>query len=430
VIDLQIGTPNPKVGLVLAGGGARGAYEAGALSTLLPYLEKRGERPGIVLGTSIGALNASHVADSAHLPAKESADSLIELWRQVQFSDIVGPIVSLREFGRVLRYFGGLRKNSRWSSPALLDTSPMPALLDALIKFPQLHDNVDQGLVALAVVATSYATGGSVVFHEGPHGVTVPADPKRAIDYFPSVIDRSHVQASASIPVAFPATPVQEPAAAAGWYGDGGTRLNTPIKPALMLGAERVVVIGLNSSAPPLHPETGPPDIFDGAAQYIQALLADPIAQDVETLSGYNREVAGAGATRSSRAGRKEVPYIFVAPRDRMTVGERAAEIFSQRLSGVKALIRAPDLTLLGTFIGAGKDASRGELFSFLFFATEFHNALIDLGRSDAERWLAMTHDDGPWRLGPPPPPPPPPGARRTRAKSARARGAKAGAAA
>ena len=409
---------------MLAGGGARGAYEAGALSILLPYLEERGERPGIILGTSIGALNASHVVDSAHLPAQESVDSLVELWCKVQFSDIIGPIVSLRELGRVLRYFGGLRKHSRWSSPALLDTTPMPALLDDLIDFAQIHDNVEQGLISLAVVATSYATGASAVFHEGPKGLTVPADLRRAIDYYPSTIDRTHVQASASIPVAFPATEIIAPATAAGWYGDGGTRLNTPIKPALALGAERVVVIGLNSSAPPLRPESGQPDVFDGAAQYIQALLADPIAQDVETLAGRNLEARAKSANGRTSPSSKAVPYIFVAPRDRLTVGQLAAKIFSDRLSGVKALIRAPDLTLLGTFIGAGKDAARGELFSFLFFATEFHNALIDLGRLDAERWLETTQDDGPWRLGPPPSPPPP-GARRPRAKSANARRAK-----
>jgi NTE family protein len=97
------------------------------------------------------------------------------------------------------------------------------------------------------------------------------------------------------------------------------------------------------------------------------------------------------------------VPYIFVAPHDRLTVGELAARTFREHLSGVKALIRARDLVTLGTIIGAGRDAARGELFSLLFFATEFHDALIDLGRRDAERWLSTTHDDGPWRLGPPP---------------------------
>lgn len=406
--------PNSEVGLVLAGGGARGAYEAGALSKLLPELEKRGERPGIILGTSIGALNATHIAATAHLPAQDSVDELLDLWRKVQFSDIIGPLLSVRELRHVLRYF------ARRSSPSLLDNTALPALLDRLINFDQLHANTKENLASLAVVATSYATGDSVVFHEGPPGVTVAPDVGRGILYFPTEIDRSHVQSSASIPVAFPATQVTAPAAAAGWYADGGTRLNTPIKPALRLGAKRVVVIGLNSTAPPPSPETGMPDIFDGAGQVVQALLADPIAQDVQTLAGYNSEVP-AGARAQSKAGRTVVPYVFVAPGDRLTVGRLASQVFCQHLSSLRAFLRARDLVALGRIIGAGESATRAEVFSFLFFAKEFHEALIDLGRRDADRWLDLPDNDGPWRLEPPPVPTPPPArrARNRRAKTA-----------
>lgn len=411
---------------MLSGGGARGAYEAGALATLLPHLEQRGELPGIVLGTSIGALNASHLAATAHVSVTESMDGLIKLWREVQFSDIIAPLVSPRELGRLLRYLAGVLGVPRSSSPALLDTTPLPGVLRRLIDFAQLHDNIDRELISLAVVATSYATGDSVVFHESRPDVTVAADLRRGIRYVPTRIDGSHVQASASIPVAFPATRVDTPTEAEGWYGDGGTRLNTPIKPALKLGAKRVIVIGLNSAAPPRHPETGQPDIFDGAAQYMQALFADPLVQDVETLAGENLKVARIDGARS-RAGVDAVPYIFIAPLDRLTVGQLAAETFREHLSGIKALLRARDLMTLGTALGAGRDAARGELFSLLFFATEFHNALIDLGRRDAERWLREPHDDGPWRLGLPPALPVAATVRR-RVKSTRPRRTRAGA--
>lgn len=397
----------PEIGLVLAGGGARGAYEAGALSALLPHLEARGQRPGLILGTSIGALNGSFLAATAHLSASASVAKLVELWQSVQFSDIVGPLLSPRELGRVLLYVGGLLGIPQSRVPALLDTTPMRGVLQGLIDFDQLHTNIDRELISLAVVATSYATAESVVFHHGPPGVNVPVDPVRAIRYVPARIDVSHVQASASIPIAFPATRVDEPPEAAAWYGDGGTRLNTPLKPTLKLGARRIVVIGLNSTALPGRQHDAQPDIFDGAGQFVQALLADPLAQDVATLAGANREVSLQSS--SPPAAHALVPYIFVAPRDRLTVGQLAADIFRKHLSGVRAMVRARDLATLGHIVGAGTDATRGELFSFLFFATEFHQALIELGRADAERWLAMTHDDGPWRLGNPPLPSPPP---------------------
>jgi NTE family protein len=396
---------------VLSGGGARGAYEAGAMAVLLPYLTKRGERPGIVLGTSIGALNAGHLAATAHLPMHESLDRLLKIWRDVQLSDVIGPLVSPREAWRVAMYILGLIGIPRARVPALLDSSPLRGLLTRILDFEQIHLNTDKELMALAVVATSYSTGESMVFHEGPTGVAVESDVKRGIRYVPTRIDASHVQSSASIPLAFSSTYISSPADMDGWYGDGGTRLNTPLKPTLKLGAKRVIVIGLNSSAPPNTSQPGEPDIFDGSGQVLQALFADPLAQDVGTLASGNREVElrdddGDGIPDNAH---ELVPYIFVAPRDRLTVGKLAAEIFRKHMRGVGAFVRAHDLVAIGSFMGAGNGPTRGELFSMLFFATEFHNALIDLGRADAERWLRLDHDDGPWRYGDPPLPDPKP---------------------
>src|SRR4051812_21650292 len=62
-----------RVGLVLAGGGARGAYEAGALSVLLPELERRGQRPTGLGGASAGALNAVGLAADADLDAERAS---------------------------------------------------------------------------------------------------------------------------------------------------------------------------------------------------------------------------------------------------------------------------------------------------------------------------------------------------------------------
>ena len=154
---------------------------------------------------------------------------------------------------------------ARAKAPSLLDTAPLADTLRKIIAFDQLARNVDAGVLAsVAVVATSYATGDSVVFHHSHATRTVPTpDIERAIRYAPTRLTDVHVRASAAIPVAFPAIRVGEPAAVSGWYGDGGTRLNTPIKPALKLGAKRIVVIGLNSSAVPAQPVPVRPDVFD-----------------------------------------------------------------------------------------------------------------------------------------------------------------------
>jgi NTE family protein len=314
---------------------------------------------------------------------------------------------------------------------SLMDTGPLPGLINRILDFEQLHRNTDQDLGALAVAATSYSTGETMVFHEGPAGVAVESDVKRGIRYVPTRVDGSHVQSSASIPLAFAPTFVSTPADIDGWYGDGGTRMNTPLKPTIKLGAKRVIVIGLNSSAPPTVGEKGEPDIFDAAGQGLQALFADPLAQDVGTLASGNREVmlrdADGDGKPDQQGAHDLVPYIFVAPRDRTTVGKLAAEVYRKNMRGLEAMIRARDLVTIGSFLGAGNSPTRGELFSMLFFATEFHNALIDLGRADAERWLRYTHDDGPWRYGDPPLPDPMPASRPVRkARRAPAKAAEA----
>ena len=94
------------VGLVLAGGGARGAYEAGAVSVLLPHLEARGERPRLLVGTSVGAMTAAYLASVGHLDAEDAVARLLERWREVGKAEVIRSIVSRGGPSTVLRYAG------------------------------------------------------------------------------------------------------------------------------------------------------------------------------------------------------------------------------------------------------------------------------------------------------------------------------------
>jgi NTE family protein len=391
---------NPSVALVLAGGGARGAYEIGALSVLLPYLEARGERPGVIVGTSIGALNGAYLAATAHRPADSAMKDAIALWRSVRYGDVLRPFVSLGSAARLAIYVGELCGVPHAAVSSLLDNSPIEELLNKRIDFDQLSENVQaRRLARVAVVATSYASGESVVFHAGADDTNPEHDTKRAIRYVQSAVEVTHVRASAAIPVLFPAVDVTSPEEAAGWYGDGGTRLNTPIKPALKLGAERVVVIGLNSSATP--PDGGAerkPDVFDGAAQFAQALLADQLAQDVATLAGVNEKVARAAAGADGEAaGAQRVPYIFVAPKDREVIGELAVKTYKKHIAGLRLGSDARSLAALGHVLDAGSTYVRGDLLSFLFFHRAFVDVLYDQGRKDAKAFLKAVGNGDPW---------------------------------
>jgi NTE family protein len=381
-----------SVALVLSGGGARGAYEIGALSVLLPALERRGERPEIVVGTSVGAFNTAFYAANAHRPAADSMADAAAFWSRQRWDDVLAPVASLHGNAGLRRFAGQLLGVRRRRLGALLDPTPLEGTLARLMSFDQLARNIADGhLSAAAVTATSALTSRTVVFHAG--GGELARDDPREIDYVATPLTSPHVRASGAIPGLFPAVHVPSPERARGWYFDGGTRLNTPIKPALALGADRVLVIGLNSIAPGPKELAGPrrPDVFDGATQIFQGLLIDRLVDDIRELAAENAP---------DEAGRR-IPYVFVAPLERDEIGAIAARVYNEHYSGVRGLAHDRNLSLLGRFVAGGDDPAHGELLSFLFFAPEFTSELLALGRAHAQAWLAHEHDDGPWRTGP-----------------------------
>ena len=158
------------------------------------------------------------------------------------------------------------------------------------IDFDQLAGNIEAGwLDSAAVVASSALTGRSVVFHAGLP--SPPADNRRGIDYVATALAEEHVLASAAIPAVFPAVHVERPRAARGWYFDGGIHLNTPIKPALELGAERVVVVAVSPIAPGPASLAGErrPDALVAAGQILIGILDNQLIADVHTLGERQR---------------------------------------------------------------------------------------------------------------------------------------------
>lgn len=390
--------------LVLAGGGARGAYEVGALSVLLPALDDT-ERPQILLGTSVGAINVAYLAANADKPAAEVAADGLSLWTSIRFGQVLRPLLSVPEAARLGGYLGEVLGIRGARADSVLDPQPLQQTLKQLIPFGHIGPNVESGRLQIAaVVASSAATRLSVVFHDG--GPDPATDQRRGIDYVRATLTEDHVRASAAIPLLFPAVPVGE-GDQRRWYFDGGTRLNTPIKPALELGARRVIVIALNSTRPRLPvPAERRPDVIDGAAQLIQAVLVDPLVSDVHTLATIN-SILGAQSPQAAlqqeqRTGRHRIPYMLIAPEDPTEIARAAINVYRRHYGSTVDLVRSPNVAGLGRLISATTSTDHGELLSYLFFAREFAERLIELGRRDAARWLDdPSHDAGKWQLGP-----------------------------
>jgi NTE family protein len=400
-------------GLVLGGGGARGAYTSGALSVLLRELK---DQVTVIVGTSAGALTAGYLAANWHRSAEEAIEEGLCFWHDLRFGDVFASLVSPGGAARFVRYLSEYLPISRLHAPSVLNPDPLAQTLGRLVDFDRLNDNIREQRLALGVVATPAHGSRSVVFHQG--GIARHRDdPLRGIEYIATARLRAeHILASSAIPALFPAARVTTPAQAAGWYFDGGPRLNTPIKPALWLGAERVIVVALNAVAPSRSaPPDDPPDFYVGAAHLLHAALGDPLAQDIRTLANTNALIALAGKDGRSGAGHaarharpdgaaepvQPVPYIFIAPEDPSAIGEIAQRVYRehyQRPYRWKAGAR--DLWLLGKILDGGADAMHGELLSYVFFAGEFADALIQLGQADAQRWIDE-HPTDLWQLDP-----------------------------
>ena len=399
-----------RTALVLSGGGARGAYEVGVLSVLLPELEARGERPSILVGTSVGAINAAALASTAHLSAEQAMERELDRWGRVDRAAVIRPVIP-RVPLTGLRFVGGMFGIPGVRLESLLDPSPLEKNLKSWIGWPRLHRNLTDGAVgSLGVVATAAGTGRPVAFVEGE--LRSAARNSHVIDYVAAKIGQTHVRASAAIPILFPSVRVTTPAAAAGWYVDGGTRLNTPIKPAIDLGADRVVVIGTGSVTPvPKHEgrhDAPPPDFGVSAAHLLEGALGDPLVEDLRKLGDINTFSANgsssATAVRHRRSrGRPEyrpIPYIFVGPSHPGAIAELAMDIYRSRYGGLKA-IRSLDLAALSRLLGRNSP-THGELLSYLFFDPEFIKGLMEMGSIDARAWLdAPPGPSEPWQLEP-----------------------------
>lgn len=399
-----------RIGLVLNAGGARGAYQLGALAELLPALAERGQRPTVLVGTSAGALSAVQLAATAHLPVDEQVAALLGQLRHIEKAGVFRPLwqqLPLMAMG----YGGEMLQLPIARLRGLLGTAPLTTTLDSIVDWSQLHANIADGTVdALAVNATVVRSGQVVAFTE-TSGELPEADPDGDLVYASTSLGVEHAMASAAIPMLFPSIRVRSPAARAGWYVDGATRLRSPLKPALELGADRLLIIGTTSLAPKrsdAQRDSVEVDLGDGAVTLLNAMIDDALRRDVRRLGEVNGLAeADEGEHREAlhryRAARglrpfRTVPYAVVTPGGGSEIPELALEVYRRRHGRKRALLRDPDFQVLHRLLG-GDSPLQGELLSFLLFDGEYFDRLVEIGSSDARQWL----DDHPdlWQTGP-----------------------------
>ena len=357
------------LGLVLSGGGARGAFQVGVYERLLED-PRFAARPAVLSGTSAGGINAALIA------AGKSPREMLQFWKSI--ADDPPVTASAAFFGSALRTLArlSLEEAARWlgttqplraflhrvrnhrslrpgnvlalwveflltarfelvsrflegiREPFVVDTAPLRARLVDVFG----GERVPNRGVRLALNTVDVHSGRVVRF------VTAPAPVTRSADYI--VVDAITVDmvlASASIPLLFPPVRV-----GTHLLWDGGLLVNTPLAPAVALGAEEIVTVLVTE---PPEPLPGPLRHFGRAVERtVDSFLENAYNMDRKLLLERNR------VTRLQRGPYREV-------------------ILYEAVRPVRA-----------AFFNAG---------SYLYFERGILGAMHDAGRRAAGSWLA-----------------------------------------
>jgi NTE family protein len=378
----------PKLGVVLPGGGALGAYEAGVVDYVLDAVaaDLGGRVPiDVLCGTSVGAFTACMLAAFADQP-RVGAARLIQHWTRLRVEQFLRPeAVSIL---RLLCPAAG-RRRAHPSGGGVFDAATIRRTLRAEIPFHRIAGHLrDRRLSAVSVSTTHVASGRTVVFVQS--GQALPAFGDRTIEARAATLRSAHLLASAAIPFLFPAVSIDGQL-----HCEGGLRQNVPLAPALHLGAERLLVVSPHHVAaadPTLararESAVGGPLFLLG--RMLNALLLDRIDSDLERLAQIN-EVLVAGtasfgadfaATLNRQRPAEAVPLRLVESvvvRPSRSLGAMAGELVRSprfRARGVIPRLLRQVADLEGTV--------EADLLSYLLFDGTFAGELIALGREDA----------------------------------------------
>lgn len=276
---LGIAKGQPTIGLVLPGGGARGAYQAGALKAIAEIVIGSDNPFPVIMGASVGAINAIALASHAS-DFKTGVSRIVDLW-----SKLTTDQVYRTDFTTIMKggaqWIASLTPASSLgiSRPrAMFDNTPLAELLRDNIDLPGIEKAINSGaLRAVGITASSYDRARAITFFQGTEGLEEWTRVRR--DGVSVKLEIDHILASAALPLIFAARRIGNE-----YFGDGSLRLTSPLSPAIHCGADRILVIGVRDAKPQVanERETSYPGLGTLSGYLLDMIFMDNLDADIE----------------------------------------------------------------------------------------------------------------------------------------------------